>query len=726
MTTPPTTEELLELVGRLGRELFAPRAHRWDEEASFPFENYDDLREHGLMSLCVPTRVGGMGADFFTYSRVSAELGRWCGTTALTFNMHSCTCLWPSHVAEQLELDGEQRRQLLSMQERVAGLIQDEDALFAQPFSEPDQAAAAGRAPFGTTARRVDGGWLLNGRKHFASLAGAATHYAVLCTEEAEGAELDRRDTLMLGVPANADGFTITGDWDPLGMRGTVSRTLELNDVFVPDDLQILPRGVYFQMAVHWPHMFMTLGPTFLGIAQAAFDFTVSYLRGEQPGGPEATRDRPVKQIAVGEMRILLDQATSAPPQCSQRSWRRSFARCPYAPVHRPVHGDRARQPHLRTGDPDLRRSLDHAIVPPGTSLSRQPLRVAHVALHGRGVPGAGRTREPVRARGALMVLPVVWTERKLDPSYTSPLSGMAELAHGEGGDDPFAGIETAAVALAGGRIAYDAAVFERAPGLLAVIRFGIGFDNVNLVDATSHGVMACNTPDAPTRSTAEHTIALLLAVAKQLKPIEAALARRDGDYHARHDALELDGARLGLIGLGRIGGLVAQLARGLGMTVVAHDPVVSDERFSSLGVQRASRLDDAVAGADVVSVHVPLSDETRNLVDADLIARMKRGAILLNCARGGIVDETALIEAIDSGQLGGAGLDTTDPEPPPPASPLLDRAQIIVTPHVASATVAGKARLYGHAVDRAVQVLRGERPDGLLNPGVWETRRAR
>jgi alkylation response protein AidB-like acyl-CoA dehydrogenase len=170
-------------------------------------------------------------------------------------------------------------------------------------------AAAAGRAPFGTTARKVDGGWRIDGRKHFASLSGAADYYGILCTEDRGEGAADVKDTLYLAVPKDTPGFRVTGAWDPLGMRATVSRSLELDDVRVDDSMQLMPRGAYYQAALHWPHMFLTLSPTFLGIARAAFDFTVGYLRGEIPGAPPTgARASAVKQLAVAEMRIRLEQ----------------------------------------------------------------------------------------------------------------------------------------------------------------------------------------------------------------------------------------------------------------------------------------------------------------------------------------------------------------------------------------------------------------------------------
>ncbi len=299
-------DELLDRVATLGREKFAPRAERYDREASFPFENYADLREAGLLGLCVPKRYGGLGADFATYCRVAAEMGRWCGATALTFNMHACSALWTGPLADDLDMTDAQRAELEKLRAGHYRRIIEEGAIYAQPFSE-GSAAAAGKAPFGTLAAKADGGWIINGKKIFASLSGAADYYGILCTEDR--ADRSMRDTLYMAVPKEAPGLTITGDWDPLGMRGTVSRTLILKDVFVADDAQLLPRGLYFKAASAWPHMFMTLSPTYMGIAQAAYDFTVQYLRGETPGQPPIKRRMyPTKQIAVAEMYIKLAQ----------------------------------------------------------------------------------------------------------------------------------------------------------------------------------------------------------------------------------------------------------------------------------------------------------------------------------------------------------------------------------------------------------------------------------
>jgi alkylation response protein AidB-like acyl-CoA dehydrogenase len=302
----PRQRELVGIAARLGREKFAPRAFRYDMEASFPFENYADLRAAGFLGLCVPQRYGGLGADYETYCLVAAEIGRHCGATALTFNMHSCAAMWSGDLADALDMTAEQRAGHEKVRTAHFHRIVAEGKVFAQPFSE-GSAAAAGKAPFGTTARRVDGGFVLNGKKIFASLSGAADYYGVLCTEDKPGATM--RDTLYLAVPKDAPGLSVVGAWDPLGMRATVSRTLLLKDVRVGDDAALMPTGIYHQAAMRWPHMFLTLSPSYMGIAQAAYDFTIAYLRGEIDGLPPVKRRMyPTKQIAVAEMFIKLEQ----------------------------------------------------------------------------------------------------------------------------------------------------------------------------------------------------------------------------------------------------------------------------------------------------------------------------------------------------------------------------------------------------------------------------------
>ncbi|MBF0276742.1 MAG: acyl-CoA/acyl-ACP dehydrogenase [SAR324 cluster bacterium] len=301
--------EIINIAGKVGREKIAPRAASIDRDARNPMENYADLQACGIHVMCVPERFGGLGHDYTTYLMVASELGRHCGSTALSFNMHASTTLWIGNLLDKLDLNDDQRRELEACRTIHYRRIVEEGALYAQTFSEGNM-AASGKTPFGTLAKRVSGGWLLNGKKIFASLSGAATHYGILCTEDKD--EQRREDTLYIAVPTDAEGFSVSGDWDPLGMRGTVSRDLQMKDVFVPNEAQIMPRGTYHLAAKHIPHMFLTLCGTYVGIAQGAYDFTVQYLRGEIPGfqGTKA-RQHPAKQYAVAEMHIKLEQIRS-------------------------------------------------------------------------------------------------------------------------------------------------------------------------------------------------------------------------------------------------------------------------------------------------------------------------------------------------------------------------------------------------------------------------------
>ena len=303
----PRQRELVALAAELGRTRFAPRAAEHDRDATFPIENYRDLRDNGLLALCVPAAQGGLGADYATFMMVAAEIGRHCGATALSFNMHVCATLWAGSVADALDFTGAERADHEAHRKLHYERIVKHGKIYAQPFSEGG-AASAGKAPWGTLATKVEGGYLVTGRKLFATLAGVADYYGVLCTLDTPGAS--QADALYLAVPADSVGVSVSGDWDPLGMRATVSRNLEFKEVFVRDSARLLPEGRYFEATQRCPHMFSTLAATYMGIAQAAYDFTVQYLRAELPGMPPVPRRMyPTKQLAVAQMRITLEQA---------------------------------------------------------------------------------------------------------------------------------------------------------------------------------------------------------------------------------------------------------------------------------------------------------------------------------------------------------------------------------------------------------------------------------
>ncbi len=242
-----------------------------------------------------------------------------------------------------------------------------------------------------------------------------------------------------------------------------------------------------------------------------------------------------------------------------------------------------------------------------------------------------------------------------------------------------------------------DEALLAAAPRLRAVSVLAVGTDNVDKEAARARAVAVGNTPDVLTESTADLAFALILAAARRL-PDAAEAVRTPGGWRtwepARWLGLELHGATLGIVGAGRIGRAVARRAEGFGMRVLTHRPVP---------------LDELLAASDVVSLHVPLTDATRGLLDARALARCKPGAIVVNTARGGVVDQAALADALHEGRLGAAALDVTDPEPIPPDHPLLAAPNLLVLPHIGSATHATRARMADMAVDNLLAGLAGK-----------------
>lgn len=304
-----------------------------------------------------------------------------------------------------------------------------------------------------------------------------------------------------------------------------------------------------------------------------------------------------------------------------------------------------------------------------------------------------------------------VWLERPLPPEYQYLFDGVAEVVE----------LAEAEAVIAGGW-QFNAEFMDRAPRLCVISRTGIGYDNVDVAAATARGIIACNAPDAPTRSTAEMAITLILAVGRQLKWLERRL--QAGEGFAGYAAWELEGKQLGLVGVGRIGSQVAKMAQGLGMQVWAYDPYISRSQLENKDINTTPSLEALLETADILSLHIPLTPENRHIINAQTLALMKPGAMLINTARGGLVDEAALLTAVQNGRLFGVGLDVMAIEPPIKDHLLLQFDNVIVTPHVASGTIVGRKRLWTTGIEQALMVLRGERPSGLLNPEIWESRR--
>jgi D-3-phosphoglycerate dehydrogenase len=247
--------------------------------------------------------------------------------------------------------------------------------------------------------------------------------------------------------------------------------------------------------------------------------------------------------------------------------------------------------------------------------------------------------------------------------------------------------------------------VIERADVLKVIGRAGVGVDNVDVDAATRRGIVVANAPESTIVSAAEQTIGLIVALARNIPQAHAALKQSRWE-RSRWSGIELAGKTLGVIGFGRIGQQVARRALGLAMNVVAYDPFVGRDRFRDLGVEQLETLDELLGAADVVTLHSPLTDETRCLIDRDAIALMRDGARLVNAARGALVDEDALVEAIRSGKLAGAALDVFSSEPYTGA--LLELDEVVVTPHLAASTDEAQDRAGVIVAEQVVAALDG------------------
>ena len=261
-----------------------------------------------------------------------------------------------------------------------------------------------------------------------------------------------------------------------------------------------------------------------------------------------------------------------------------------------------------------------------------------------------------------------------------------------------------------------DAELLELGQKLKVVGRAGIGVDNVDLETATRRGVLVVNAPQSNVLSAAEHTIALLLAQARNIPSANAALKAGRWD-RAKYEGVELHGKTLSILGLGRVGTLVAQRALAFGMRLVAWDPFVSKQRAAQMGVELVE-LEDALRQADFASIHLPKNSETTKLIGAAQLAVMKPDARLINTSRGGIVDEDALAEAIREGRLGGAGLDVFEKEPTT-SSPLFDLESVVVTPHLGASTHEAQDKAGVTIAEQVSLALRGELAQYAVNVDV-------
>jgi len=259
-----------------------------------------------------------------------------------------------------------------------------------------------------------------------------------------------------------------------------------------------------------------------------------------------------------------------------------------------------------------------------------------------------------------------------------------------------------------------DRELLRRGERLRVVGRAGVGVDNIDVAEATSRGVMVVNAPESNVVSAAEHTLAFMLALARNISCADREL--REGLWpEAKPQGVELLGKTLGLVGLGRVGSAVAVRASAFGMRVIAYDPYISDDRFRNFGAERVESLEELVELSDYVSVHTPKTDETYGMIGERELSLAPRGLRIINCARGGIVDEGALVSALRSGQVAAAGVDVFDGEPVTD-HPLFEFDQVLVTPHLGGSTEEAQARVGETVARQVVEALEGKLPRYALN----------
>jgi D-3-phosphoglycerate dehydrogenase len=260
--------------------------------------------------------------------------------------------------------------------------------------------------------------------------------------------------------------------------------------------------------------------------------------------------------------------------------------------------------------------------------------------------------------------------------------------------------------------------VIAQLPQARCLVRAGAGYDSIDYKAATGYGKMVCNAPTYCTEDVADHAVALMLASVRHVARLDAALRRGDYARALARPTRRVHGTTLGIIGLGRIGGAVAQRVRGWEMRLLACDPYIDPARAGAFGATLVS-LDELLAQSDFISLHCPLTDETYHLLGRAQFARVKPGLVLVNTARGPIIDEGALAEALQDGRVWSAGLDVTEQEPLAPDSPLLRLDNVILTPHISANSEAARADLYRLICEIAADVVQGRTPQFVVNPEV-------
>jgi D-3-phosphoglycerate dehydrogenase len=303
---------------------------------------------------------------------------------------------------------------------------------------------------------------------------------------------------------------------------------------------------------------------------------------------------------------------------------------------------------------------------------------------------------------------PVVLIAEKLAPSVLDVFGDEVEVRHVDGTDRSalLKAVAEADALLVRSATKVDAEVLGATTQLKVVARAGVGLDNVEVPAATQRGVMVVNAPTSNIVSAAEHAVALLLAVARQVPAADASL--RGGQWkRSSFNGIELNGKTVGVVGLGKIGQLFAARLAAFGTELIAYDPYVAPARAAQLGIELVS-LEELLERADAISIHLPKTPETKGLIGAEQLAKAKKGVLIINAARGGLIDEAALAEAVRSGQVGGAGIDVFASEPTT-SSPLFDLPGVVVTPHLGASTAEAQDRAGTDVARSVLLALRGD-----------------
>jgi D-3-phosphoglycerate dehydrogenase / 2-oxoglutarate reductase len=267
-----------------------------------------------------------------------------------------------------------------------------------------------------------------------------------------------------------------------------------------------------------------------------------------------------------------------------------------------------------------------------------------------------------------------------------------------------------------------DTELLARAENLKVIVRAGVGVDNIDLDECTRRGIVVMNTPNGNTTATAEHAFALMLALARHIPQADASL--RVGRWDRKlYMGTELSGKRLGIIGFGRVGREVAKRAQAFNMTECAYDPFVPEELARHLGIPLVATLDELYARADIISLHAVVTDRTRGMINAASIAKMKTGVLIVNAARGALINNADLAAALHSGKVGGAAIDVYAVEPPPDDHPLIGLDNVIHTPHLGASTYEAQAAVGTEAANKVIAALLDGAYDSVCNKAVLDKR---